>query len=335
MENILNHLIVVILDISLWQGRKKLRPEDLAEKGVDVKSLPPEKLASLGSKRIVAPDAVNSFMALKRRAERACLSVGVKTLGGFGIPEDKLPTLKAELDEIMAEFAVDKAKFMSEYEVTIAAWVEENPEWKSAILRAIDPAERVSAQMQARYTVFRLGAAAGAVETLEEEVHGLYAQLQKEIAYAAKSAWEESYQGKLSVTQKALSPLKKAVEKLKGLSFLDGDVCVLANSVESVIKSIGSKTPIEGADLLALNGVLATLMSLDRVKFSVEVEAAEFAATPPQPEPEVADVVIDTSKDAEQWLPLGNEPPTQKKVEIPSTFVPPPVQKNVQPAAWF
>ena len=53
---VLDHLVVVNLDIHIWTARKKLVPLDLG--GAE---LPPEDLASLGSKRICNPDDLRSF----------------------------------------------------------------------------------------------------------------------------------------------------------------------------------------------------------------------------------------------------------------------------------
>ena len=82
MNEILSKLVVVSLSISLWTGRKKLSPEDL---GLDFSKLPPEKLATLGSKKICDPEKLAVFSALKRRAERQCEAVGVRFLGGYAI----------------------------------------------------------------------------------------------------------------------------------------------------------------------------------------------------------------------------------------------------------
>ena len=65
MNEILSKLVVVSLSISLWTGRKKLSPEDL---GLDFSKLPPEKLATLGSKKICDPEKLAVFSAI-------CLSV--------------------------------------------------------------------------------------------------------------------------------------------------------------------------------------------------------------------------------------------------------------------
>lgn len=281
---IINNIVVVLLNISLWQGRKKLRSEDLEEKGVAVSQLPPEKLASLGSKRIVAPEAVNVFMALKRRAERACLAAGVRFLGGYAVPEERMPTLLAELGEIEQEFNTAKATFISQYDVTVRAWADDNPEWREAILRAVDSTSHVSAQLQCSYTAMKINPAQGAEKTLDNQVTGLRGQLEREIAQAAKVAWEEAFQGKLSVRKTALGKLEAIAEKLDGLSFLDAQVGALHQTVETVLKQCRGKSAIEGTDLMAINGVLATLLGLDKVRFSTEVEAASLAATPKQEE---------------------------------------------------
>ncbi len=284
-NKIIDGLVIIMLNISLWQGRKKLRNEDLEEKGIATSSLPPEKLASLGSKRIVSPDAVNVFMALKRRAERACLAVGTRFMGGYAIPEEKMPTLQAELDAIESEFELEKAKFIAQYDVTINAWANENPEWREAILRAVDPSNYVAAQLQCSYTALKVSHAKGAEKTLDVQTAGLRGQLEREIALAAKVAWEESFQGKLSVRKSALGKLDSINEKLAGLSFLDGSIGSLNQSVSAVLKQCAGKQTIEGSDLMAVCGILATLMGLDRIRFSFEADAASVAAILPEQEP--------------------------------------------------
>ncbi|OGT99723.1 MAG: hypothetical protein A2X80_07880 [Geobacteraceae bacterium GWB2_52_12] len=285
-STVISNIVVVLLNISLWQGRKKLRSEDLEEKGISASSLPPEKLASLGSKRIVSPDAVNVFMALKRRAERSCLAVGTRFLGGYAVPEEKMPILQAELDLIGKEFDSAKSLFLSQYETTVKAWAAENPEWEDAIMRAVDSPAYVAAQLHCGFTAMKVNPVAGAEKTLDNQVTGLKGQLEREIALAAKTAWEESFQGKLAVRRSAMGKLEAIADKLDGLSFLDTGVGSLHKTVTAVLEQVKDKTPIEGSDLMSVSGVLATLISLDRIRFKEEAEAASFAATPPPaPEP--------------------------------------------------
>lgn len=291
-NKVIDGLVVLLLNISLWQGRKKLRTEDLEEKGVLTSSLPPEKLASLGSKRIVSPDAVNVFMAIKRRAERACLAVGTRFMGGYAIPEEKMPALQVELEAMAKEFEIEKTKFIRQYETTVTVWADENPEWRDAILRAVDPVNYVAAQLQCSFTAMKVSHAKGAEKTLDVQTSGLRGQLEREIALAAKVAWEESFQGKLSVRKSALGKLDSINEKLAGLSFLDISVGKLNSAVSAVLNQCKGKDAIEGSDLMAVCGILATLISLDQVRFKPEADAASVAATMPiMPVPEPQPVV--------------------------------------------
>jgi Protein of unknown function (DUF3150) len=55
--SVLQDVVVVSLDVHIWSGRKKLRPEDLTVSG----KLPPKDLVSLGSKKIFDPRALKPF----------------------------------------------------------------------------------------------------------------------------------------------------------------------------------------------------------------------------------------------------------------------------------
>ena len=60
---VLDKIVALNLDVTLWTGRKKLEAQDLG--GVN---LPPEDLASLGSKRIADPEKLKVFSTIKCRA---------------------------------------------------------------------------------------------------------------------------------------------------------------------------------------------------------------------------------------------------------------------------
>jgi hypothetical protein len=311
-NKIIDGLVVILLNISLWQGRKKLRTEDLEEKGVLTTSLPPEKLASLGSKRIVSPDAVNVFMAIKRRAERACLAVGTRFMGGYAVPEDRMPALQAELEAIAKEFEVEKTKFLAQYETTVTAWADENPEWRDAILRSVDPVNYVAAQLQCSFAAMKISHAKGAEKTLDVQTSGLKGQLGREIAQTAKTVWEESFRGKLSVGKTTLKRLDSIHEKMAGLSFLDPSIGQVASSVQAVLNQCKGKELIEGSDLMAVCGILATLMWMDRVRFTHEANAALVASImPPEPtlpvDMEIQPELIPAVEPEQEALPVQPE----------------------------
>jgi len=62
---VLKQLTALRLDVTIWSARKKLTAADFGGQ-----TLPPEKLASLGSKKVCDPD-LRVFATLKARAVRS------------------------------------------------------------------------------------------------------------------------------------------------------------------------------------------------------------------------------------------------------------------------
>ena len=105
-----NDVIVVSLDVRIWSGRKKLRPEDLTASG----RLPPKDLVSLGSKRLCDPDALQPFLQLKRRAEARCQAVGVRFARAFAIPKAAAKPVLSDLNSLAEQFRQARAAFLAD-----------------------------------------------------------------------------------------------------------------------------------------------------------------------------------------------------------------------------
>ena len=65
---ILDGLLTLNLNISLWSARKKLTPQDFGQDDFGNVPLPPDELATLGSKRIAPPESLRIFGTLKAAA---------------------------------------------------------------------------------------------------------------------------------------------------------------------------------------------------------------------------------------------------------------------------
>lgn len=313
ISKVLQGLVLVHLSFSVWSGKKKLRPEDL--KGAN---LPPDKLASLGSKRIFDPDALKVFATLKRQAERSCEEVGVRFLGGYAIPEEKLTPLMEKMELIEQSFATAKTNFLSAYDDNLKDWLAEAGEWSEIVARAVEPANRVAERLSCGFTAFKVespGETASAVQQpLERQVDSLADQLIHEIGALAKSTWDESYRGRTSVTRKALRPLKAILDKLSSLSFVGPDkISGLVSNVHAALDTVSRSGPVTGATLMGLVGVLCELS--DIAGFITTEEREEMLQ--PLPEPEVE--------------PVLSAPLPPKTV----TIMPQPVQQIEAPAVWF
>ena len=256
-QMMLDRLVVIRIDGSLWGGRKKLRKEDLIL--ADGSVLPPESLASLGSKRIADPKALLVFTRLKREAERICLQVGSRFLGGFAIPENELPSIQVQLERIAQEFEKAKSSYISRYDEMIEDWVLRHPDFAAAIRSAVEPVEVVRKQLNFDYVIFRLKGPEGDREHLGHRVGSLSSQLFEEIALVARQFAQGSLIGKDRVTRKALSPLRKMRKKLDGLAFLDHRVTPVVETLTDLIQRAPRSGDISGT---FLKEVLATTLLL-------------------------------------------------------------------------
>ena len=256
-QMMLDRLVVIRIDGSLWGGRKKLRKEDLIL--ADGSVLPPESLASLGSKRIADPKALLVFTRLKREAERICLQVGSRFLGGFAIPENELPSIQVQLERIAQEFEKAKSFYLSRYDEMIEDWVLRHPDFAAAIRSAVEPVDVVRKQLNFDYVIFRLKAPERDRELLGHRVGSLSSQLFEEIALVARQFAQGSLIGKDRVTRKALSPLRKMRKKLDGLAFLDHRVTPVVETLTDLIQRAPRSGDISGR---FLREILATTLLL-------------------------------------------------------------------------
>ena len=220
---VLDHLVVVNLDIHIWTARKKLVPLDLG--GAE---LPPEDLASLGSKRICNPDDLRSFGTLKARAVNLLEGNGIRFLSGWAVPDTRLPEIMRELAVIRDEFNTAKDAFLLRYDQSVQDWIAKHPQWGSIIAGSTVSEEYVRSRID-------------------------------EVAKAAGEAWTRCYAGKTEITRKALSPLKSIYDKLMGLTFVEPRVAPVAELLDTAFRSIPKRGAITGSILLMLQGLVSLL----------------------------------------------------------------------------
>ncbi len=256
---ILDNLLALNLDISLWSARKKMMPEDLG--GAE---LPPEDLASLGSKRIADPETLTIFGTLKSRAFSFIDRHGVRFMSGWAIPEDKAEMIVEKLIEIKSEFMKAKDDYLNDYEASLDAWINKHKEWAGIIKNSIVSSDYVRNRMNFRWQLYKvapfMGESTAVTESgLAEEVTGLGNTLYDEVAQSADEIWKKVYMGKTTVTHKALSPLKTLHDKLVGLTFVEPHVAPVADIIQTALKRVNPKGNIVGSDLLMLQGLVCLL----------------------------------------------------------------------------
>ena len=258
---ILDYLVALNLNVSLWSARRKMSQEDLG--GAE---LPPEDLASLGSKRIADPENLKVFGTLKARAFNYLDRNGVRFMSGWAIPEEKAGEIVQELLNIRTEFQKEKEAFLADYDQNVQAWIEKHHQWGEIIRNSLVGPEYVRARMDFRWQLYKVAPLEQHTDNtavleagLAEEVQGLGGTLFDEVAKSAGDIWRRVYHGKTEVTHKALSPLRTLHTKLTGLSFVEPHVAPVADIVQAALQRMPKKGNITGTDLLLLQGLVCLL----------------------------------------------------------------------------
>lgn len=258
---VLDSLLALNLNISLWSARKKLTLEDFGNV-----ELPPEDLATLGSKRIAPPESLRIFGTLKARAFNFLDRHGIRFMSGWAIPEDKAADIVKELLAIRDEFQVAKTQFLVEYDQIIQDWIAKHAEWGNIIASSVVSPDYVRARMDFRWQMYKVAPLMQHKEEeavlhagLTEEVENLGNTLFDEVSRTANDIWNRVYSGKTEVTHKALSPLRTLHSKLMGLSFVEPHVVPVADIIHMALARIPRKGNITGPDLLTLQGLVCLL----------------------------------------------------------------------------
>jgi hypothetical protein len=250
---VLRAVVCVCLDIRIWSGQKKLSPADLQ---IPASELPPQELATLGSKRLCDPGALEALHRIASRARECCQKSGVRFLSGFALPKGKAPEILNQLGELQKAFGYEKDRFLSLYEETVGSWVATHPEW-AHLLRSVVPKEQVESKIGFDFQAFAVSEPIFADETEDEatsssvangllkSTHQLPETLFAEVAQMARDAWRQSFEGKTTVTHKALRPLRAVLTKLELMKFLAAaEIQPLIDRIQQKLTELPRKGPI-------------------------------------------------------------------------------------------
>lgn len=285
----------IALSIPIWGGRKKLRPEDL---GLADQDIPSEVLIHWGSKRICNPEALRVFQTLKGQAERACLRVGTRFLGGFLVPNDQVAGVSVELDRLKTTFEQEVQTFLAGYDHEIADWIARHPHWERQLREAVEPANRVATRFAFRYRPLVIRPVDAHPGTLAEDTAEVGGTIFHEIAQIARDL-EKSLVGQTQMSQRALGTFRRVRDKLAVLSFVDPRIPPVLAPLEGYLRRVPRSGPITGALFREGFGLWLLLRDEDRLaRHGAGILAGEAGDLPSEPAEEGA---------SEADVPDGNE----------------------------
>lgn len=260
---VLEKTACVLLNVSLWTGRRRLRAQDLGEAA---QKLPPDDLASLGSLKLCNPKRLGEIASIKRAAERECKRKCAAFLGGYATDIDNLSALVTKLQALQTRFNKEATEFANDLQAEIDRWTALHPQWKTIIEDKVPDAANVRGRFEFKFQAFRVGAASADASDpvnagLEDAANGLSGQLFAEIEAEAREAWKSSYAGKDCVGQKALRPLKAILSKLEALRYLDARCQPIIDQFTKVLGSLPKHGPIADPHLSAVIGLFRVVES--------------------------------------------------------------------------
>ncbi|MBQ0601684.1 DUF3150 domain-containing protein [Klebsiella oxytoca] len=270
---VLEQLILVSLsDITSISGRRKLKREDLGNSA----DLPPDVLVSLGSKKIIDPQLINPFTRKKNSAHALCLEAGIKFMGGYAIPADKVNDLIGKLNVLKGEFYDYKKEFMK---ADFNSWINSFEEkYRSILLRdaAID-LSYMDSQIQFGFTAIHITPYGNSViqDGLTGQVKSLADEVYEDVADVVEGFLKNRNPDAFS--QHTLNPLRRCGDKLASLAFIAPSVQSLSDYVNQVMKDIPLTGKVTGKPY---NDILSLLNNLrDPIHAKQFVELLSSAST--------------------------------------------------------
>lgn len=250
----LDKLIFVSLDITLIGGRFQMTPDDV---GIEKASLPPEKLASLGSMYSLPKESVKTGGNIKAKLKRLLELHGFKSDLGFAITEDKLDALIPEIKTLQQEFSDWKESLVTKLDELAIKQIEENPEYERSLSGRAPTKEYVDSQISFGMTISksqatRLSFELDGIAKSFDISSSLFDSVATNIERFVTSRKNALTEGKpTSLTRVSLSQLAdKVFNRLRDYSFVSTKVENAISGLESVLVDVqnsfhGSSCPNE------------------------------------------------------------------------------------------
>lgn len=229
----LEQVSVVWLDINIWSGQTKLKPEDL--KLGQGSELPPTQFANLGSKKLLDPKRLNCFTAIKTQAHALLAKDGIRFMNGYAIPIAKAKDLAERLDDINKSFQFEKSQFLMEFEDLIEEWCRSYPEYEKSIRSCSVNKSDLDKKINFSYQIFQIEPASVNADRLEQHSLSLYDSMIDEIIKVSNDFYYQSCHGKDWISARTRPTLVGLRDKIDGLSFLNGNFVNLVSLLNSCI----------------------------------------------------------------------------------------------------
>jgi hypothetical protein len=299
-------IAMVAINIGTFGGYRRATRQQIAALGGN---LPNCKAVTEGSIKVFKGEALSPFHTSRRNIFRKMAKRGIKALDSgnvFAIPIDQLSQSENEIEDAEAAFGVLRASLDTNYDQIFEDHVAETRAEmakQGATVAEMDEAESILrsrkfsrqeaiGKLTFSSSLFKISAIVRDGEDHEQGVAaivaGLARQLFEEVASEmAKLSENEGFTAKGRVGQKTLRPLKAAVGKMQGLSFLDPAVDGAIKLAVDTLATLPREGYIEGSAFVTLRRLVELMSDTDdllnaasRVRNGIP---ADVVVNPPAP----------------------------------------------------
>lgn len=262
---LLEHTVVVHLDINIWSGRAKLRREDIP----NADNLPPEALASLGSKKLIDPALLKAFNTIRARASVMLDRAGVRFIGSWLVHDSKLAEVEQNLLDYRNEFERAAYEFVSTYETNTESWLNQFPEWASVVRPVLPDVAAMRGKFGFRWQTFKvMPSLTSSGDGLQESIAGLPETALAEVVAMVKDIYTDTFEGKDTVTKKAVRPVRTLIAKLDAISYISPVLYSTKQAVEKAAAWLEFNVADEKV-VRQFKHFLCSLMTVEGIKLTM------------------------------------------------------------------
>ncbi len=227
-------ITLVHLKIRCWSGEKKASRSCDISLGKDG-TMPPKNLLNLGRKKIFPPRAIDPLIRQRKSAERACLAIGTRFMGGYAIPDGEIDDLVIALNHLDVDFQSAKATFMSNFESNKQKWLDENKEFAHVIKGQVPERKVVENAFEFSFKLFKMDP----LEGFELDGDEIANQVLHEVGMTCKEMSNRMLDRKTAIGGKTLiKQLQPLIQKLDQLSFGNGRILKVLDEFKQLSSSI-------------------------------------------------------------------------------------------------
>lgn len=234
MQDILTNTTVVHLDITIWTGKAVLKRTE-----VDDSNLPPEELATLGSKKLFDTTLLKPFNGIKSSAFSYCNKYGVRFLSGWLIDNSYLQELVGKLADLRVRWDGALQDFLANYQAECQNWLRQNAKWQNILANSMPRESEIAKRFNFGWQTFGVVPAPTNVigDQTQEELGIVPSRAIEKLAREIKDTLPVYAPGKPFRT----APLRKLVDMCRTLSFTSPEV----GKLEEVLSQLASTNSLD------------------------------------------------------------------------------------------